>query len=157
MVVVWLVLGVGLMAVELHHLAFYALFAAIGAFAAAVVALVAGDAIGAQVAVALATAAVGLVAVRPYVSRAVLHRPGSRVAHGVHGGLVNTEAVALDRIGDRDAPGHVRLSGERWLAVSGSGAPIDAGTTVLVTAVEGTTLTVWSERELGLHDHLAID
>lgn len=152
MVVVWLVLGVGLLAVELHHLAFYALFAAVGAFAAAALALLVDGAVAAQVAVAVATAAVGIVAVRPFVSRAVLHRSGARVAHGVHGGLVNAEAVALDRIGDRTTPGHVRLSGERWLAVSDSGSPIEPGTDVLVTAVEGTTLTVWAVRELGLHD-----
>ena len=34
-VLVWLILGVVLLAVELRHLAFYALFGAAGAFAAA--------------------------------------------------------------------------------------------------------------------------
>ena len=143
MVVVWIVVAVALLAVELHHLAFYALFAAVGALAAAAVAAFAGGAVAAQLAVAIATAAVGIAAVRPFVSRAVLHRRGSRVAHGVHGGLVDAEAVALDRIGDVGAPGHVRLSGERWLAVSGDGRTIEAGRTVFVTAVQGTTLTVW--------------
>jgi hypothetical protein len=37
----------------------------------------------------------------------------------------------------------VRLAGERWRAVSGSDVPIPPGTKVLVTAVQGTTLTVW--------------
>ena len=46
-------------------------------------------------------------------------------------------------VGALDQVGHVRLAGERWLAVSGSGTPIPAGTRVLVTAVEGTTLVVW--------------
>ena len=41
MVFVWLILGVVLLAFEIHHFAFYALFGAIGAFAAAVVALIA--------------------------------------------------------------------------------------------------------------------
>jgi hypothetical protein len=39
--------------------------------------------------------------------------------------------------------GHVRLAGERWRAVSGAEVAIPAGTPVLVTAVEGTTLVVW--------------
>ena len=143
MVVIWVLVGIGLLAVELHHLAFYALFAAVGAFAAAIVAAITGDAVIAQAGVAIATTAVGIVAVRPFVSRSVMHRKGSRVAHGVHGGLVDTEATALDRIGDTDAPGHVKLSGERWLAVSGNGCVIEPGATVLVTAVRGTTLTVW--------------
>ena len=35
------------------------------------------------------------------------------------------------------------LAGERWLAVSGSDDPLPAGTKVLITGVEGTTLIVW--------------
>ena len=143
MVVLWIVVGVALLAVEMHHLAFFALFAAVGALAAAAVAAFTGDAVVVQAAVAVATAGVGIVGVRPYVSRAVLHRRGTRVAHGVHGGLIDTEVMALDRIGGEGSPGHVRLSGERWLAVSGDGRSIEPGTTVLVTAVRGTTLTVW--------------
>jgi membrane-bound ClpP family serine protease len=38
--------------------------------------------------------------------------------------------------------GWVVLGRERWRAQSGIGAPIPAGTTVLVTAVDGTHLTV---------------
>ena len=143
MLVVWVVLGVALLAVEMHHLAFYAMFIAVGAFAAAVVAAFAGDAYITQVGVALATGAAGIVGVRPLVSRSVMHRRGDRVAHGVHGGLVDSEALALDRIGGATEPGHVRLSGERWLAVSGDGRTIEPGATVLVTGVRGTTLTVW--------------
>ena len=143
MAIMWVVVGIALLAVELHHLAFYALFAALGAFAAAAVAAFTGDAVVVQAAVAVGTAIVGIVAVRPFVSRAVVHRKGARVAHGVHGGLVDTEARALDRIGDTGAPGHVRLSGERWLAVSGNGRIIEPGSAVLVTSVTGTTLTVW--------------
>jgi hypothetical protein len=51
--------------------------------------------------------------------------------------------LTLDLIGGPDEVGHVRLAGERWRAVSGSDVPIPAGTMVLVTAVRGTTLTVW--------------
>src|SRR4029079_17231416 len=50
MVIAWLVLGVVLLAFELHHLAFYALFGALGAFAAAAVAVVWPDLYAAQVA-----------------------------------------------------------------------------------------------------------
>jgi hypothetical protein len=62
---------------------------------------------------------------------------------GVHGGLVGQTAVTLDRVGDEHAVGHVRLAGERWLAISGEGRPIDAGREVTVSAVMGTTLVVW--------------
>lgn len=143
LVAVWIIVGVVLLAVEMHHLAFYALFGAVGSFAAAGVAAAAPSAVPGQLGAAVATSAVGIVAVRPFVSRVVHRHRGGRVARGVHGGLVDAEAVALDRIGGRGAPGHVRLEGERWLAVSGDDRVIEAGSTVLVTGVEGTTLTVW--------------
>ena len=143
MVVAWLVFGAVLLLFELHHLAFYALFGTIGALAAAVVALLAPSALGAQAGVAIGVALVGVVAVRPFVSRAFGHNRGGEEARGVHGGLAGQEAVTLDDVGDTRAVGHVRLAGERWLAVSGGDGVIAAGTTVLVTAVRGTTLVVW--------------
>jgi membrane protein implicated in regulation of membrane protease activity len=141
--IAWVVAGVVLLAIELHHLAFYALFAAAGCFAAAGVALVAPDALVLQPIAAVAVAALGILLVRPRVSAALEHRRGGSRSPGVHGGLVGQEVVTLDRVGDVDGAGHVRLAGERWLAVSGAGQPIPPGTTVLVTAVDGTTLIVW--------------
>jgi membrane protein implicated in regulation of membrane protease activity len=140
---VWLVIGVGLLLFEMHHLAFYALFGSVGALAAALVALVAPDAIAAQGIVAVSVAVVGGVALRPYVSRALRSPRGGRVALGVHGGIVGAEVITLDDVGDAHRPGHVRLVGERWLAYSGAGGPIPPHTKVVVTAVEGTTLVVW--------------
>jgi membrane protein implicated in regulation of membrane protease activity len=142
--IAWIALGVVLIAVELHHLAFYALFAAVGAFAAAVVALAAPDALAAQAAVAVVVAAAGIVLLRGRVSEAVAHRQGGhhRVP-GVHGGLVGQEVVTLDQVGEGDRIGHVQLAGERWRAVSGGDHAIPPGTPVLVTAVQGTTLIVW--------------
>jgi membrane protein implicated in regulation of membrane protease activity len=142
MALVWLIIGVVLLLVELRHLAFYALFAAAGSFAAGIVALIAPSSIPLQTAVAVAVAGVGVVAVRPAMSKAFHRHRGGHVARGVHGGLVGQEAVTLDEVG-RNQGGHVRLTGERWLAVSGGGNNIPAGTRVLVTAVEGTTLVVW--------------
>ena len=142
MVIVWLVLGVGLLLFEAHHWAFYALFGALGAFAAAVVAVVAPDAFVAQAVVAAGVAAVGVVGARPFISRVVHRHRGGHVARGVHGGLVGQEVLTLDEVGDAHCVGHVRLAGERWLAVSATGTPIAANTPALVTAVEGTTLVV---------------
>ena len=143
MIVAWLVLGIALVLFELHHMAFYALFGAAGAFAAAAVAYVAPDAIPAQTAAAVVVTVVGVAAMRPYLSKTFHHRRDNlHVARGVHGGLIGQEAVTLDEVGQAHHVGHVRLAGERWLAVSG-GATIPAGTTVLVMAVQGTTLLVW--------------
>ena len=69
MALAWLVLGVLLVAVELTHLAFFALFAAVGAFAAAIVAWIAPSAVPLQVLVAIVVAALGIWLVRPLISR----------------------------------------------------------------------------------------
>ena len=144
MVIFWAVLGVLLLLFELRHLAFYALFGGVGALAAAGVAVALPGAVIAQVAVAVFVSVVGVLTVRPMVSRAFHHgSDGSVVARGVHGGIVGQQALTLDVVGRAQAPGHVRFSGERWLALSGSDAPIPAETTVVVTAVSGTTLVVW--------------
>jgi len=143
MVIAWVALGVGLVLFEMHHMAFYALFGAIGALAAAVVAAFLPDAILLQGTVAVVLTILGVVAARPYVTR-VFHRGqrGGHVTRGVHGGLIGQEAVTLEDVGDEHSIGHVRLAGERWLAISG-GSNIPPGTPVLVTALRGTTLIVW--------------
>ncbi|MCU1427732.1 MAG: putative regulator of rane protease YbbK [Actinomycetia bacterium] len=142
MIFAWLVVGILLLLFEMHHLAFYALFGALGAFAAAIVAGVASDAIALQAGVFIVVSAVGVTAVRPYVSRAFHHHRGGRVARGVHGGLVGEEGLTLDEIGDAHSLGHIRLAGERWLATTDAGR-IEAGRKVLVMDVRGTTLVVY--------------
>jgi membrane protein implicated in regulation of membrane protease activity len=158
MVLVWLILGVVLLAVELHHLAFFALFAAIGCFAATLTALIAPSAIPIQVAVAVGVAGLGILAVRPMMSRRFHERThAGALGRGVAGTLVGEEVLTLDQVGDIHRVGHVRLAGERWLATSGSGATIPTGTKVLVTAVEGTTLVVWPVDDPAAIDHISSD
>ena len=62
MVIAWIVAGVVLLAVELHHFALYALFVAVGCFAAAIVAVVGPGAVAAQVAAAVLVTAAGILA-----------------------------------------------------------------------------------------------
>ncbi len=141
MAIAWIAAGVLLLAVELHNVAFYAAFAALGCFAAAVVAVAAPDTIALQVVAAVVVTAAGILVVRPRVSRPSIG--GGHRGRGVHGGLVGHEVVTLDVVGGPDKVGHVELAGERWRAVSGSDDPLPAGTRVLITGVEGTTLIVW--------------
>ena len=143
MAIAWIVVGVVLIAIELRHLAFYALFAAVGCFAGAAVASVFPDAIAVQVVTAVVVAVAGILLVRGRVSAAFAHRYEAVRTPGVHGGLVGEEVLTLDLVGGLDRIGHVSLAGERWRAVSGADVPIPAGTRVLVTAVQGTTLVVW--------------
>jgi len=147
--VVWIVIGVVLLAVELHHLAFFAMFGAAGAGAAAAVAAVAPSAVPVQIGAAVAVAAIGVVGVRPHMSQAFARRgPGVRIA-GVHGGLVGARGVTIDDVGS-DTTGHVRLLGETWLATTLDDAPIPPATPVIVQTVVGTTLTV---RAVEQHPH----
>jgi membrane protein implicated in regulation of membrane protease activity len=143
-VIVWLVVGVGLVAFEMHHMALYALFAAAGAFAAALVAVLFPGAIAIQLVAFVLVTTLGILAVRPRMSEVLHRRHDGKLGRGVHGTLVGEEVLTLDVVGDVHEIGHVRLAGERWLAVSGSGTRIPKGSKVLVTAVQGTTLTVWS-------------
>lgn len=141
MAIVWIVLAVLLIAVELHHLAFYAMFGAIGAAAAAVIAVLVPHAVPLQIMVAFAVGGIGVVLVRPYMSRAFAHRgPGVRIG-GVHGGIVDARGLTLDEVGV-EATGHVKILGEKWMAVSATGEPIAPSTPVVVVSVTGTTLTV---------------
>jgi membrane protein implicated in regulation of membrane protease activity len=141
--IAWIVAGVVLLAVELHHLAFYALFAAVGCFAGAVTALIFPGAILGQLVAAVVVAGAGILLVRPSVNAALTSRRGGHRTRGVHGGLVGQEVITLDPVGGLDQIGHVELAGERWRAISGADVTIPAGRRVLVMSVEGTTLVVW--------------
>jgi membrane protein implicated in regulation of membrane protease activity len=143
MVAIWIVGGLALLAVELHTVAFYAVFIAVGCFAAGLLALFVPDsAVWVQAVLAAIVSLIGLVAIRPFASRTFLHGSGGVVSRGVHGGLVGQEALTLDSVGDEHHPGHVQLASERWLAVTDSGQPLGADTAVTVAAVRGTTLLV---------------
>jgi membrane protein implicated in regulation of membrane protease activity len=143
MVAFWFVAALALVAVELHTVAFYSIFIAVGSLAAGLLALFVPDsAIWVQAALAAVVSVIGLIAIRPYASRTFLHGTGSVVSRGVHGGLVGQEALTLDTVGDEHHPGHVALASERWLAVTDNAQPLTADTAVTVTAVRGTTLLV---------------
>jgi membrane protein implicated in regulation of membrane protease activity len=144
MAIAWLVLGLALLWIELHHTAFYALFGALASFAAAVTAVVAPHAYVVQALVLVLVTVIGVAALRPLVSGVYERRhPGGLRLKGVHGGLVGQDAVTIDRVASEADVGHALLAGERWLAISGDGRAIPAGRHVTVTAVVGTTLVVW--------------
>ncbi len=141
MVAVWIIIAVLFLAIELQHMAFFALFVAAGAAAAAIVAAIAPTQHVLQIAVAIAVTATGVVAVRPYVSRAFARHGSASVVHGVHGGIIGAHVLTIDEIATH-TPGHIRLLGETWLAVTKDGTTIAPGVLVHVTEIAGTTLTV---------------
>jgi membrane protein implicated in regulation of membrane protease activity len=145
MVIVWALVAIALIFVEMHHLAFFAMFGAIGAAAAAAFAFAFPNAIAGQIGVGAASTAIGLIGMRPVVSRAFALRRHGTVVHGVHGGIVGSTAVTIDEVtATAGGPntGHVRLVGETWLAVAADGSTITPGRSVTVVSVSGTTLSV---------------
>lgn len=141
--VIWFVIAVALLVAEIASTTFYAVFLALGAAAAGVVAVFAPDLPPlASAVVALVVAVAGVGVIRPFVGRRMHRRAPGAVGPGVHGGFVGQQALALDPIGDELHPGHVRLAGEIWLAITEPRGSIDGGAPVVVSAVRGTTLLV---------------
>ena len=99
MAIAWIVAGVVLLAVELQHFALYALFVAIGCFAAAIVAVAAPDAIAVQVLTTVAVTAGGILLVRPRVSEVL-------ASHGGHSGRGRARWA--------DRPGGLHARRRRW-------------------------------------------
>jgi membrane protein implicated in regulation of membrane protease activity len=140
--IAWLVAGLLLLAVEAHTTAFYALFIAMGAFAGAVV-----SGIGLPIwlaAIAFAVVAAGGTAIiRPALKDSWDRHQGPRLAlPGSSDSLVGQRALTVDEVGDEHHPGHAKLAGERWLAVTEEPGGVRPDTSVMVVEVRGTTLVV---------------
>lgn len=140
--VVWLVAGLLLVALEVHSQAFFAIFLALGAFAATIVTAV-GVPVWLSAVVFAGVALGGTVLLRPAVKHAVDRRAGPRLAlPGSSDNLVGSSALTLDPVGDEHHPGHARLAGENWLAVTEEPGGVAPHTQVMVIDVRGTTLVV---------------
>src|SRR6202049_2319621 len=126
--VVWLVAGLALVGMEVHTQAFYALFLALGAFAATIVAIFPTD-VWLQAVVLAAVAILGTLLVRPPLARLSARHLGPRLTmQGASDHLVGQPALTLEPVGDENHPGHARLFNERWLPVTttpgGGPAPV---------------------------------
>jgi membrane protein implicated in regulation of membrane protease activity len=140
--VAWLVAGLLLVALEVHSQAFFAIFLAMGAFAATIVSAI-GLPIWLSAVVFAGVALGGTVLIRPSVKRiADRHIPPRLDLPGASDSLIGARALTLDPVGDEHHPGHARLAGERWLAVTDEPGGLAAETHVMVVDVRGTTLVV---------------
>jgi membrane protein implicated in regulation of membrane protease activity len=112
---------------------------AIGALVAALSAF-AGVPVAAEWALFLAGSATAFAALRPLSRRLELRAPHAPVGAAR---WVSREALVIQDIpGSPGGGGRIRLDREEWRAESLTGAPIRAGSTVLVSRVNGTRLVV---------------
>lgn len=142
MTIFWLVAGVLLLGVEVLTVVFFALFVAVGSFAACIAAGLGADS-WVQVLIFVGVSLLGMLLGRPPLMRAVHDRRHDITLPGVQG-LIGQRAVTVDVVGDELHPGHALLAGERWLAVTDAGQPLPPDAPVTVAAVRGTTLVVRS-------------
>lgn len=135
----WLFVAIVFAIAEVMTVALFALFIAIGAVGAAVVALL-GFNILVQAIVLGVLGVTGIFIARPYlVERLHLGRPSLRSGAD---SMVGQRAVLTEPIGGEDKPGHVKIAGELWPALTEDGSALPATTPVIVTALRSTTLIV---------------
>ena len=140
MPLVWLAIALAFGVGEVLTLAFYALFPAIGAVAAAVAALM-GVSFEGQVVVFAGVSVLGVLAARPPLMHYLKRRQEPEMKSGAQE-MIGKEAPVVDDILDGHHPGHVRITGENWPALSENGKPIHRGSTVRVTGLRQATLVV---------------
>ena len=109
----WLIVAGALVVVEILTLAFFAAF--------------------------IAAAAVG--AARPLLMQALARRREPVLRSGAEN-MIGQQAILTDPIVDMGHPGHVKIAGELWPAITADGSSVPANTPVVVTALKSTTLIV---------------
>ncbi|WP_444960878.1 NfeD family protein [Nocardiopsis sp. M1B1] len=140
---IWLILAVGLGAVEVFTLTFVLGLLAVAALVAALLGAI-GLPVAAQIIGFTATAAAGIYLVRPIMRRQL--RGGPVVRSGAQA-LVGRSAVVLQEVGaDR---GRIKLSGEEWSArCIDEDLVIPVGTRVDVMEIDGATAVVYPREAL---------
>ncbi|HVC70295.1 MAG TPA: NfeD family protein [Acidimicrobiales bacterium] len=136
----WLLAAVVFIVIEVTNLAFFALFAAAGALAAALVSGLGGPP-GLQVGAFAVVALGGLLLLRRPLLTAFGHRRAGVLKSGV-AALVGQRATVVDRVDRTDPAGRVHARGEDWPAITYDDAPCEPGQVVEVIDIEKTRLVV---------------
>jgi membrane protein implicated in regulation of membrane protease activity len=135
----WVFVGIAFAIAEIMTIALFALFITIGALGAAVASLL-GFNLLVQAIVLGVLGVTGIFIARPYlVDRLHIGRPSLRSGAD---SMVGQRAVLTDPIRGEGEPGHVKIAGELWPALTEDGSPLPATTPVIVTALRSTTLIV---------------
>ena len=137
MTIIWLVIAVVMGVTEACTVQLVSVWFAIGSAAACITSLFT-DQIYIQVIVFVVVTAIALAVTRPLVKKLKRKRPEATNADR----YIGKSAVVVEAIDNDHAKGLVKVDNEKWTARSASGEPIEAGTAVTVTAIEGVKLMV---------------
>ncbi|TMF55072.1 MAG: NfeD family protein [Chloroflexi bacterium] len=136
----WLIVAGALVVVEILTLAFFAAFIAAAAVGAALAALLGFNPL-VQAIVLLVLGVGGIGAARPLLMQALARRREPVLRSGAEN-MIGQQAILTDPIVDMGHPGHVKIAGELWPAITADGSSVPANTPVVVTALKSTTLIV---------------
>jgi membrane protein implicated in regulation of membrane protease activity len=137
--VIWLVVAGLLLGAELLTLTLVLGLLSVAAVAAAATALLDLPVAG-QLVVFSVVSVLGVVLLRPFER---LHRQQPAISTGT-AALTGRTGVVTEAISDQ--AGRVKLGGESWAARTLThGRPVEVGSTVVVSSVEGATLVVYPE------------
>ncbi len=135
----WVIVAIAFAVVEVVTLAFFAVFVTIGALAAALAGLL-GFGLLVQVIVLGVVGGLGIAAARPFLVQR-LHIGRHPLRSGADS-MIGLAGVLTDPIVGSSRPGHLKISGELWPAVTEDSSSVPAETPVVVTAIRGSTLIV---------------
>lgn len=139
MALLWLAVALAFTVLEMVTLAFYAVFVVVGALAAALAAAL-GAPFWVQVVTLAVVSVLGVVGARPVLMRMVHHGHNPDVLSGA-AAMIGQEAMVVDPIQGAQ-PGHVRIGGENWPAVTADGSAVEQGQTIRVVSLRNATLVV---------------
>jgi membrane protein implicated in regulation of membrane protease activity len=135
----WVIVAIAFAIAEIMTGAFFAIFITIGALAAAVVSLLGFDLLVQAIVLGI-IGVFGIFAARPFLVQR-LHI-GRQVLRSGAESMVGQQAVLTDPIRGPGQPGHVKIAGELWPALTEDGSPVSENTLVEVTGLRSTTLIV---------------
>jgi membrane protein implicated in regulation of membrane protease activity len=135
----WVIVAIVFAIAEVMTVALFAVFITVGALGAAIVSLL-GFNLLVQAIVLGVIGVAGILAARPYlIDRLHIGRPTLRSGAD---SMVGQQAILLEPIVGVGQPGHVKIAGELWPALTDDGSPVPVNTLVVVTALRSTTLIV---------------
>jgi membrane protein implicated in regulation of membrane protease activity len=135
----WVFVAIVSAIAEVLTVALFSLFITIGALGAAVASLL-GFNLLVQAIVFLVLGVAGIFIARPYlVERLHIGRPSLRSGAD---SMVGQQTVLTEAIKGNGEPGHVKVAGESWPALTEDGSALPASTAVIVTALRSTVLIV---------------